>query len=75
MKDGVWCYMFLCAGHVCTFRGKIVELTVFLRTVCYVPLNAVIVFCVLFAVIEPPFTKRLRPVEPKIGYVFVEDQY
>jgi len=41
--------------------------------VCYVPLKVVIVFCVLIAVIAPHATKRLRFVEPKIGYVFVVD--
>ena len=66
-------YVFVRLACVYTFRGKIVEFTAFLRTVCYVPLNAVIVFCVLFEVIAPHVTKRLRSFEPKIGYVLVVD--
>jgi len=46
------------------FAEKLLSSMLFWRTVCYVPLNAVIAHHV---------TKRLRFVEPKIGYVFVVD--
>ena len=51
------------------FVEKLLSSLFFFITVCCVPLNAVIVFCVLYAVIAPHVTKRLRSVEPKIGYV------
>jgi hypothetical protein len=35
------------------------------------PLHALVLFCVLFAVIAPHVNKRLRSVESKVGYVFV----